>query len=90
MNEVSYAGTSCWVILHTFLLSADFIFEFQAYHWYVKHLDPDQAQHVVESDLGPDSLQRLARVTKVNIGSIVLSARVLDSRPRGPGFEPHW
>ena len=34
-------------------------------------LDPDQAQHVVESDLGPDSLQRLALVTKVNIGSIV-------------------
>ena len=29
-------------------------------------LDPDQAQHVVESDLGPDSLQRLALVTKVN------------------------
>ena len=34
-------------------------------------LDPDQTQHVVESDLGPDSLQRLALVTKVNIGSIV-------------------
>ena len=33
---------------------------FQKYHQIVKHLDPEQAGHVVRPDLGPNCLQRLS------------------------------
>ena len=44
-------------------------------------LDPDQ-------DLDPNCLQSYQQTTKV-VGAQWLSGRVLDSRPRGRGFELH-
>ena len=56
-----------WVILHVFLLSADF-FQNQLFRKIILGLpsecqtllDPDQAQRFVEPDLGPNCLQRLS------------------------------
>ena len=45
--------------------------------------DPDHAQQNDGPNLGPNCLQSLK-------GAQWLSGRVLDSRPRGCGFEPHW
>ena len=34
---------------------------------------------------------RLAQeLERVNIAQFIVSGRVLDSRPKGRGFEPHW
>ena len=50
-------------------------------------LDPDQNRHSVGPDLGPYCLQMLS--ADVARGTQWLSGRVLDSRPKGRGFEPH-
>ena len=39
-----------------------------------------------QSDLGVHVLQSIT----IKLGAQWLSGRVLDSRPKGPGFEPHW
>ena len=53
-------------------------------------LDPDQAQHFVWPDLGPNYLQRLSAVKKkLPLAGEELSGRVLDSRPKGHGYKPH-
>ena len=52
-----------WIILHAFLLSADFIQNqlFQKNTFRVSNsLDPGQARHFVGPDLGPNCLQRLS------------------------------
>ena len=48
-----------------------------------KGFESDQDRHSVGPDLGPNCLQR------VSLGAQWLSGRVLDSRLRGRGFEPH-
>ena len=58
---------ACWVIFHVFLSSADFfqneLFQkfFQEHYQRLSNgLDPDQDQHFVGPDLGPNCLQRLS------------------------------
>ena len=54
-------------------------------------LDPDQSQHIVDPDLGPNSLQRFSADNKSNRlqGKSYedSSVRVLDSRSRGCWLE---
>ena len=60
-------------------------------------LDPDQDRHCVGSDLGPNYLQRSAGNKFIHamehlpslLGAQWLSGRVLDSKLRGCGLEPH-
>ena len=57
----------CWVILHAFLLSADFFYLFlRKINFFKKNLslsknlDLDQAQQNVRPNLGPNCLRRLS------------------------------
>ena len=56
-------------------------------------MDPDQDRHFVGPDLGPNCLQRLHVLpddkNRHKQGAQWLIGRVLDSRPKGRGFEPH-
>ena len=61
-------------------------------------LDPDQDRHCVGPDLCPNCLQSLSANNKFIyvmehlpcvLGAQWLSGRVLDSKLRGHGFEPH-
>ena len=60
--------------LHAFLSSVDFsklTFSKKSFRNTIRvsnSLDPDQARHFVELDLGPNCLQRLSGTTKVATG----------------------
>ena len=51
-------------------------------------LDPDHAQHFVRPDLSPNCLPYSVPFHLDLHGE--RSGSVLDSRPRGHEFEPHW
>ena len=68
-----------WVFFHDFLFSAVFFSKFTFSTTTKKAGILSQCQTILDPDLGPMLCQ----------GAQWLSGRVLDSRPKGRGFEPH-
>ena len=68
MGCLHYINSACWVIFHAFVVSASFFFSkltfsrksFRITIRVSNGLDPDQDQHSVGPDLGPNWLQKLS------------------------------